>query len=315
MVKIKETSNPNPKPSKNSSSVRAIWTSRQTTIFCEACVDEVFKGNQPSTCFNKKGWNNIIEAFEKNTGKKYSRDKFKHTWDGLKKEWILWNKLIGSESGLGWDAAKGTISATDEWWERKLMEVPDAAKFREKGLENVELLDIMFKDIATTGELAWAPTSGVLPDDIETRKEGLGEISTDTSSPDNNDDDDPNEVETPNPTQPLNPIQPTQDKGKKLALPSSTQGKGKKGGAALKMTQQLSRMCDVVESRNLVISVEPGSTIRNVMERVCTLDGIEKGSELYFMAARIFQKREKREMFVVMGEPYLYPSSKMKQDC
>ena len=41
------------------------------------------------------------------------------------------------------------------------------------------------------------------------------------------------------------------------------------------------------------------------MERVCTLDDIEKGSELYLMAARIFQKREKREMFVVMEEPYL----------
>ena len=86
MGKIKETSNPNPKPSKNISIVRDIWTSRQTTISCEACVDEVFKGNQPSTHFNKKGWKNIIEAFEKNTRKKYSRDKFKHKWDGLKKD-------------------------------------------------------------------------------------------------------------------------------------------------------------------------------------------------------------------------------------
>ena len=33
--------------------------------------------------------------------------------------------------------------------------------------------------------------------------------------------------------------------------------------------------------------MEPSSTIRNVMERVCTLDGIEKGSELYLMAAHI----------------------------
>ena len=41
------------------------------------------------------------------------------------------------------------------------------------------------------------------------------------------------------------------------------------------------------------------------MERVCTLDDIEKGSELYLMATRIFQKWEKREMFVVMEEPYL----------
>uniref|UniRef100_A0A7N2LPX3 Uncharacterized protein n=1 Tax=Quercus lobata TaxID=97700 RepID=A0A7N2LPX3_QUELO len=79
------------------------------------------------------------------------------------------------------------------------MEVPDAVKFQEKGLENVELLDIMFKDIAATGELAWALISSVLPDDIETRKEGLGEMSTYSSSPDNNDDVDLNEVETPNP--------------------------------------------------------------------------------------------------------------------
>ena len=40
------------------------------------------------------------------------------------------------------------------------------------------------------------------------------------------------------------------------------------------------------------------------MEHVCTLDGIEKSSELYFMVAHIFKKREKREMFVVMEEPY-----------
>ena len=38
------------------------------------------------------------------------------------------------------------------------------------------------------------------------------------------------------------------------------------------------------------------------MEHVCTLDGIEKSSELYFMVAHIFKKREKIEMFVVMEE-------------
>ena len=117
---------------------------------------------------------------------------------------------------------------------------------------DVELLDIMFKDIAAIRELSMGPHFGVLLDDIGTHKEGLGEMSTDSSSPDNDDDDDPNEVETPKLKQPLNPKQPTQDKGKKLALPSSTQGKGKKGGAALKMTLQLSRMCDVVESRSSV---------------------------------------------------------------
>ena len=55
------------KPSQNSSNVRAQWPSRVATIFCEACVDEVFKGNQPNTHFSKKGWTNIIATFEKKT--------------------------------------------------------------------------------------------------------------------------------------------------------------------------------------------------------------------------------------------------------
>ena len=43
------------KPSQNSSNVRAQWPLRVTTIFCEACVDEVFKGNRRNTHFSKKG--------------------------------------------------------------------------------------------------------------------------------------------------------------------------------------------------------------------------------------------------------------------
>ena len=84
-------------------------------------VDDLFKGNRHNTHFSKKGWTNIIAAFEKKTGKEYPRVKYKHKWDGLKKNWVLWNKLKESETGLEWDAAKGIIAATNEWWERKLM--------------------------------------------------------------------------------------------------------------------------------------------------------------------------------------------------
>ena len=41
------------------------------------------------------------------------------------------------------------------------------------------------------------------------------------------------------------------------------------------------------------------------MERVYTLDGIEKGSGFYLMAAHIFLEARERDMFVVMEEPYL----------
>uniref|UniRef100_A0A2N9IJD7 Myb/SANT-like domain-containing protein n=1 Tax=Fagus sylvatica TaxID=28930 RepID=A0A2N9IJD7_FAGSY len=145
------------------------------------------------------------------------------------KDWVTWNKIKGIETRLGWDAAKGTIASTDEWWERKLAEVPKASKFQEKGLDNLDLLDIMFKDIAATRNLAWTPSSDVLPASFETP-----------------------------------------------------------GGV-----------------RNSANLQESGSSIHNVMERVCTLDGVEKGSDLDLMVACIFQKGEKREIFVVMGEPHL----------
>ena len=78
MVKNKETSNPNTKQSQNSSNVRVQWLSKVTTIFCEACVDEVFKGNRPNIHFSKKGCTNIIAIFEKKTRKEYPRAKYKH---------------------------------------------------------------------------------------------------------------------------------------------------------------------------------------------------------------------------------------------
>ena len=121
MGKNKETSNPNPQPSQMNSIARATWTSQLTTSFCEVCVDEVLRGNRPNTHFTKQGWKNIEAAFENKTGRSYKYRKFKNKWDTLKKDWIVWKKLKkGTETGLGWDATKGTIAATDEWWERKL---------------------------------------------------------------------------------------------------------------------------------------------------------------------------------------------------
>ena len=70
-------------------------------------------------------------------------------------------------------------------------------------MDNADLLDIMFKDTTAIGNLAWAPSSGVLPSDSETPEEGLDDASGDLSSPDDD------EVETRSLTQ------PTQDKGKK----------------------------------------------------------------------------------------------------
>ena len=52
-----------------------------------------------------------------------------------------------------------------------------------------------------------------------------------------------------------------------------------------------------MELRSLAFSVEPSSTIHNVIERMCTLDGTEKGFELYLIGNTYFSKtKEKRDV-------------------
>ncbi|XP_065620585.1 uncharacterized protein LOC136063718 [Quercus suber] len=85
--------------------------------------------------------------------------------------------------GLGWDAVKGTIAAPNDWWNRKLKELPKAKKFREKGLQNLEQLEIMFRDVAATGVAAWTPSSNTLPPTMP--EEGAGDSDGSSEFKDN----------------------------------------------------------------------------------------------------------------------------------
>ena len=88
-----------------------------------------------------------------------------------------------------------------------------------------------------------------------------------------------------------------------LSESGSSQKKRKLGAA--KLDNHLSRLEDACELRSLANSREQQSSIRNVMELVCTLPGVEKGSDLYFAASHIFLKKSYREMFVILKKPDL----------
>ncbi|KAL3527961.1 hypothetical protein ACH5RR_012617 [Cinchona calisaya] len=97
----------------------------------------------------------------------------------MKKEWQLWNKLIGIETGLGWDPTKKTIDASDDWWNKRLEIVPEAAKFREKGLEHYFKLDILFMDVTAIGNRPWTPSSGTLPSQFGSHEVDFGDKNND----------------------------------------------------------------------------------------------------------------------------------------
>ncbi|WCJ24492.1 hypothetical protein M5689_006450 [Euphorbia peplus] len=93
----------------------------------------------------------------------------RHKWDTMKLQWKLWRELKGKETGLGWDPIKGTIDASDEWWNEKIQENAIYASLREKGIgqDVYEKYEMLFMDTVATGEYAYAPSSGMLPDDTE----------------------------------------------------------------------------------------------------------------------------------------------------
>nr|CAD1838512.1 unnamed protein product [Ananas comosus var. bracteatus] len=78
--------------------------------------------------------------------------------------------LIGSASGLHHDDELSKIKMEIEWlWSKRRpishAVLPEAAKFRDTGLENAALLQVMFSKTVALGDTAWTPALGTMPPD------------------------------------------------------------------------------------------------------------------------------------------------------
>jgi hypothetical protein len=71
----------------------------------------------------------VIKNFNEQTGLSYDFKQIKNKWDILKKEWQLWERLKGKETGIGWDYISRTVTASDAWWQPKI-EVKINFKFK-----------------------------------------------------------------------------------------------------------------------------------------------------------------------------------------
>ncbi|XP_054785872.1 L10-interacting MYB domain-containing protein-like [Prosopis cineraria] len=140
---------------------KASWDRRNIRIFIDICLDQARKSQRNGGSFTKVGWLSIISTFNEKSGQKYERHQFKNKWDNMRKEWVLCDKLVSSETGLGWDYANNT-------------ENPLYEKFRHKGLPFVNELIELFQGTIANGLRALAPSSGVLPN-IYNRNEGEDE--------------------------------------------------------------------------------------------------------------------------------------------
>ena len=114
----KTTSNLEVKKARADWDINPTWTA----TFCNLCVEQIQVGNRTKYAgFSTKGWFNLVTKFCNETGQNYDKDQLKSRWDVLKGDWRVWERLRNLDTGLGWDAVKGTIAAPDNWWDLKLL--------------------------------------------------------------------------------------------------------------------------------------------------------------------------------------------------
>lgn len=136
----------------------AKWDDNTHRIFTELCVDEVRKGNRPTTTLSKTGWANVQKEFNAITGKTYNNKQLKNHWDCMKTEWTLFDQLRRGHMVLGWNQEKKTIAADDAWWDAQIKINPKYAKFKNKDLSVIWFsYDVLFGDIGATDNRALVP--------------------------------------------------------------------------------------------------------------------------------------------------------------
>ncbi|XP_020242772.1 uncharacterized protein LOC109820987 [Asparagus officinalis] len=90
----------------------------------------------------------------------------------MKRDWRIWKGLKQSETGLGCDYITGKLDCSNEWWEIKIKEKPEAKKFRNKGVPCAieELWDQLYSDVVANGLECVTPgmnPSSVVVNDVQ----------------------------------------------------------------------------------------------------------------------------------------------------
>ncbi|KAK9273670.1 hypothetical protein L1049_018480 [Liquidambar formosana] len=169
--------------------------------------------------------------------------------------------------------------------------LPEAAKFRVKGLEHTFKLDELFMDVVATGASAWAPTSGQMPPLYQQSSEVEDEIDVE-----NDDGFEGDNIEN------TSLISLDCDRKRAMFEKGRKQNKTKKKvGRAAKLERQFDRICDAVENRNSPTSIihtdKPRCSIEEVMTVMGAMPECPLGSELYMIGVHLFKLRDNREIF------------------
>ncbi|XP_023759688.1 uncharacterized protein LOC111908084 [Lactuca sativa] len=150
---------------------RFHWDPHTFKIFLEECMTELNNGNMTDTYFKQAACQNICKRLLERTGKELDRNQMKNKWDIMRKEFKYYDRLTRLETGISTDPTKNIISASKEWWDEKIKEDKEYAKFKDKNLEVYQTYyEALFRDTVAVGDKAKVPCeigTGSTPVDVQ----------------------------------------------------------------------------------------------------------------------------------------------------
>lgn len=81
----------------------ARWHTFTCLKFVDLCEGEILQGNRPNSHFNTNGWKNLVRKFNDATGRNYVYKQLRNHWDSMKKDWLLFKKLMHLKTGVVWN--------------------------------------------------------------------------------------------------------------------------------------------------------------------------------------------------------------------
>ncbi|KAI8004968.1 L10-interacting MYB domain-containing protein [Camellia lanceoleosa] len=84
---------------------------------------------------------------------RYTVNRLKQKYHRIRQAYNTFVKLK-NHTGFGWDEQRKTVMASDDVWDHYVKAHPKAKVFRKKGLDHIDLLDVLFANSQATGALA-----------------------------------------------------------------------------------------------------------------------------------------------------------------
>ncbi|KAJ9552298.1 hypothetical protein OSB04_016343 [Centaurea solstitialis] len=221
------------------------------------------------------------------TKKVIDKKQLKNKRDNMKKDWKLYHRLMRHETGIG--GTRSLIEASPEWWEEKIKENKEYAKFRDTDLRIYEThYGPLFRDSVAIGDQTMTPgqfQNNSNLNDGQSQENGEGKGDSDEINLDED--------------EALFPSFPDRSSSKRKNGKGVANSRSTKSKTSAYM-EKLDVIMDAISLKSTKTSApnNPTPTLVDCMNITKKFPGFNEGSKEYSKALFFFTNKNNREAFM-----------------